>query len=201
MYTGILDAVCEPPSMRRIVLAGLAVGLVLFSPAPARGACMSAGVSFRAAAANADRVLIGTVSNVAPEPEAVGYGRAFTLNVEHAVRGPADVVIQFRDLVSSASCKQVVLVREGDRIALALGATDFEPPEEVNAIAYLEGTPFRQDTERVTVAEAFAAAGVTPPDTAVAPRGGSVLTAVGTALLLFAGILGATWAANARRRR
>ncbi|MDQ3690319.1 MAG: hypothetical protein M3406_09860 [Chloroflexota bacterium] len=101
--------------------------------------------------------------------------------------------------MSSASCKQVVLVREGDRIALALGATDFEPPEEVNAIAYLEGTPFRPDTERVTLAEEFAAAGVTPPDTAVAPRGG-VLTAVGTAPLLFGGVLGATWVANARRR-
>lgn len=64
---------------------------------------------------------------------------------------------------------------EGAVIALALGATTFEPPMDVNAPAFIEGVsyPASQDAiaspETITLEEVFALTGVPLADT---PRRG-----------------------------
>ena len=131
--------------------------------------------SFAKVARTADQVVIGAVSTV--EVEAPNeYASAFTVTVESVLVGPIQAVIEVRDLVSNPACATVLLAREGDRIALAIGGTDFGYAKQVSAIAYLAGIPHRPDIESMTVADVHAAAGI--PDTAVPPATNPVGRAV-----------------------
>ena len=95
------------------------------------------------------------------------WGNAFSLRVEHVVRGEAGDTMAFRDLLMNPDCGVVVSVRNGLRVALALGGHDFMPPMEVNAIAHLVGEPLREDIKTLTLDDVYAMAGAPLPDTAV----------------------------------
>jgi hypothetical protein len=126
-------------------------------------------------ARTADQVVIGAVSNA--EIEAPNeYASAFTVSVERVLVGPRQAVIEVRDLVTNPACGTTLMARDGDRIALAIGGTDFGHAKRVSAIAYLAGIPHRPDIESMTVADVYVAAGI--PDTAALPAARPVGVAV-----------------------
>ncbi len=96
-----------------------------------------------------------------------------------------------RDLAFLPCPDHIIMARQGDRIALALGATVGSNPTTFDTVAWIRGTPPDfAGIERITVAEAFSLVGKTPPDTATAaPPPGSTLPIGGMAVLL-AGLMG-----------
>lgn len=149
--------------MRRAIAA--AVLITLGWSASADAACSSAWVTFTEVAPSAERVVIGTVTDAIPPDD---YASAFSVSVEEVLRGPDAPQIELREAINNPACGTVVLARNGDRIALAMGGSALES-DDVTAIAYLEGVPHRPDIEVMTRAEAYAAAGVELPDTAIEP--------------------------------
>ena len=134
-------------------------------PASADAACSSEWVSFTEVAPNAERVVIGTVTDGMPADD---YAPLFSVSVEEVLRGPDRGVINLNEAINNPACGTVVLARTGDRIALAIGGSALQS-DDVTAIAYLEGVPHHPDIEVMTRAEAYAAAGLELPHTAIAP--------------------------------
>jgi hypothetical protein len=149
----------------RLTIVVLAVAaFVLMYARPATAACSSAVPSFMQVARTAEQVVIGTVSDGEPTGPNQ-YASVFRVTVERVLGGPRQTVIEARDLVTNPACGTLVLARDGDRIALAIGGTAFGYAKRVSAIAYVAGVPHRPDIESMTLAEVYAAVGV--PDTAV----------------------------------
>lgn len=151
-----------------------ALSLLLGWSTPVVGACDGPVPSFREAVTTADSIIVGTVVSITPMPDdPPGYARSFDLRVDHVLRGRSDPIITIRDLPQSP-CSGVLLVPEGATIALALGATAFEPPMDVNAPAFITGVSYLSSVggigppETITLEEVFALTGVPFPDT-VAP--------------------------------
>ncbi len=176
--------------------------------APVAAECDGPYPSFRTALGTAQRVVIGDVVAVRKgggwDP-AKGRGEAsrFTLEVRFVPRGTAPAQMEITDLPTQP-CASMVLVHEGDRIALLFGGTDFTPPVTVNVAAWIQGTP--QDypgVETITVAEIYRLLGLDPPDTSTAPADPADRSDAGFLLriaALAAGLL-AGWQRFARRDR
>ena len=100
--------------------------------------------SFRDALSTAKRIVIGDVVAVhgggQVEPGPGGRSTRFTLRVRFVPRGSALAEMVIRDLPTQP-CAPIVEARIGDRIALALEATDYSPPTQVNSVAWIEGVP------------------------------------------------------------
>jgi len=174
--------------MRPALAAVALAAAVLAIGAPARAACMGAAASFETVSRDAQTIVIGTVFDAQPVEPGSAWASAFSLRLDHVVRGHAVSPMAFRDLSMNRVCGVVVLVREGDRIALALGGHDFEPPAEVNALAHLTGQPFHVDVPTVTVAEVYAMAGAQLPDSAVDPPSSFPLVVPSVAAIAVAAI-------------
>ncbi len=131
--------------------------------------------SFRDALSTAKRIVIGDVVAVhgggQVEPGPGGRSTRFTLRVRFVARGSALAEMVIRDLPTQP-CAPIVEARIGDRIALALDATDYSPPTQVNSVAWIEGAP-PWEVETITVAEIFRLLGQAVPDTSTATPGAS----------------------------
>jgi len=146
------------PAMLRRLLVLLSAGLLLATPA--RAACDGPAPSFRHGVATAETLVVGEVTDAIPAADAGGFARAFTLRVDHVLRGTAPPVMELRDVVMQP-CAGVILVQRGDVIAIAFGAREFDM--DVNAVAYLRGVPYRDDIERLTREELFSLVGLPSP--------------------------------------
>jgi hypothetical protein len=95
-----------------------------------------------------------------------------------------------------------VIVRTGDRIALALYAIDYTPPLRINTVAWIVGVPAFEGIETITVSEAHSLVGLLPPQSAVAsPEHPEGPPPVGVAAVVAALIAVAGLGVLARHRR
>ena len=128
---------------------------------------------FRKLTRTAERIVIGDVVELQPggawDPLEAGIASRFTLQVRHVVRGESQAVIAIRDLPTQP-CAGVVGARLGDRIALAIGGLDFEPPMRVNMVAWIDSVPpdgfgpgSISQASSLSVAEVYALVGLNPP--------------------------------------
>jgi hypothetical protein len=140
---------------------------------------------FTEAVRTADRIVIGDVFQAVPAPGHNGYALQFKLRVAHVLRGEAPAVMAFSKLPSQP-CSSPILVREGDRLAIAFEADVFDNGPSVNAAAFLRGTPLHRDIEQLAESEVFALLGLQPP-------GGAGSGAASWAgVLILGGLLGAS---------
>lgn len=171
----------------------LALGLAAVGATPVVADCDGPVPSFRDYAGSADRIVIGDVTAVdptAPWTDDQGRSSRFTLRVRYVLRGQADAVMTLRDLAFLPCADHIIIAREGDRIALALGATGFEMT--FDTVAWIRGTPpdFFDSIERITVAEVFSLVGTTAPDTAIAVLPDEPSSPIGGIAVLLAGFVG-----------
>ncbi len=155
---------------------------------------MSSSPSFTRAVEDADRIIIGTVTDAA----SADYAPVFVLEIQVTLRGEPAASTMVTNLVSNPVCGTLVLARNGDRIAIAFNGQDFSPPATVNAVAYLAGTPPASDIEILTedAIRHLVDGGV--PDTAtVLGQASPVLNAIGVSFVLLALLA----IADSRRRR
>jgi hypothetical protein len=172
----------------------LAIGLAVASAPDVLAECDGPVPSFREHAASADRVVIGDVTRVDLRSRwrnDQGGSSRFTLRVRYALRGPFERTMELRDLAYLPCSDHNLIVRKGDRIALALGASGFRPRIDFDTAAWIRGTPY-PFSERITVAEAFALLGLRPPDSStevVTPKAATPWT--GFAAILAGLVVGA----------
>jgi hypothetical protein len=165
--------------IRIIALPALIGAWLMAGTAQVAAECDGPIPSFRGVAATATRVVIGEVVEVHPSEltaeGADGRSSRFTLRVIEVPRGRAPRTMEIVDVVTQP-CAGVVIARLGDRLAIAFGALDFEPPMRVNTAAWLRGVPPFTEIdalsafESTTREEVYALLGIQPPDTAVAPH-------------------------------
>jgi hypothetical protein len=154
-----------------LVAAGpLSLALLSASALPVSAECDGPMPSFRHALSSAKRVVIGDVTAVQggglAEAGSGGRSSRFTIRVRYVVRGQAPHEIAIRD-VPTQPCAPGLEAAIGDRIAIAFDATDFTPPIQVNAVAWIRGTPpDYPGIETTSVAEIYLRIGQSPPDTA-----------------------------------
>ncbi len=161
---------------RLALVAIVAVAALSVAVAPVAAECDGPYPSFREALPTAQRVVIGDViavhSGGSWSPAAFGgLSSRFTLRVRYVPRGSAPAQMEIVDLPTQP-CAEMVIVREGDRIALLFDGTAFTPPVQVNVAAWIRGTP--QDfpgVETTSVREVYRLLGLDPPDTSTAPPG------------------------------
>lgn len=159
---------------RVVVAAVLAMALPALAVAPVAAECDGPFPSFRVEVAAAKRIVIGDVAAVTSGglwgPGIDGRSSRFTLRVRHVLRGVAPSVLEIRDLPTGDCTGSVLVARTGDRIALALDATDyaFPPPFRINMAAWIRGVP-PAGFQTVTLAEVSSFVGLRPPNTATAP--------------------------------
>jgi hypothetical protein len=174
----------------------VAIGLtaIAVTARPAAAECDGPISSFRAVAGSAERVVIGDVAAIrdgglAEAWQTGGWSSRFTLQVRYSPVGDAPSTLAIDDLPTQP-CAPVMMAREGDRIAIAFGATDFTPPIRVNTIAVIDGRPYEHPgIETITTSEVFRLLGLVPPDTSTSLDEGSdppapgLLGVIGAALL------------------
>jgi hypothetical protein len=178
--------------------------LGLFAVAPDVAAeCDGPFPSFRHAAATAQRVVVGQVTGILPDPGEPIDGRftRFILDGRSVLDGDA-VVIEVRDVISQP-CAGYLLARPGDQVAIAFGGTDFQPPVAVNAIAWLGGVPPPRDgIETVTLQEVYDLVGKPFPKESEPPSASTDGKLAGTLIAMgVAGIALLTGWIGLRRRR
>ena len=158
-----------------VVAASMATATALLvgagaRPPPAVAECDGPIPSFRKAVTTAARIVIGDVVGVDAggriEPATSdGWSSRFTLRVRYVPLGAARDVIEIRDLATQP-CAPVVQVRLGDRVAIAFEATDYDPPIEVNSVAWIsEQRPDGVWFESTSVDEVYGLLGLNPPET------------------------------------
>ncbi len=149
-----------------------AAGLAAIDVAPVAADCDGPVPSFREHARQATRVVIGKVVAVdlaAPWTDSDGRSSRFTLEVQHVLRGPREPSLTLRDLEYLGCADHIITARPGDQIALALDAIGFSPPMRFNTVAWVDGQPFGEGVERITVREAYLLLGVPLPEEQVPP--------------------------------
>lgn len=188
--------------LARIVVATLALlaGMALADPTLAE--CDGPYPSFRDLTKTATTIVVGDVVAVQPggawDPIDNGVASRFTLRIGYVLRGEAEPLVEIKDLPTQP-CAAVVGARLGDRIALAIGGTDFEPPQKVNMVAWIDAVPppgFGPDgmsqAETYSLDGLFALVGVAPLQTsepsvpapaAESPASGSESTGLFVALI------------------
>jgi hypothetical protein len=145
---------------------------------PAAAECDGPFPDFRKLTRTAERIVIGDVVELrgggAWDPLEGGIASRFTLQIRYVVRGDSPAVVEIKDLPTQP-CASVVGVRLGDRIALALGGLDFQPPKRVNMVAWIDAVPpdgfgpgTISEASNLSVAEVYALVGLTPPPEGVA---------------------------------
>jgi hypothetical protein len=155
--------------VRAAILAGCLAGLVASGRVEVVAAeCDGPYPSFTSAAPTASRVLIGQIVAIDPGPEApldeAGRTSRFVLSGWSVLDDDRLVEERFEDL-QSQPCAGYVVGRVGDAIALAIDGRDFEPPQVVNAVAWVQGEPpQRSGIETVTIADVYALVGRPMPD-------------------------------------
>jgi hypothetical protein len=113
--------------------------------------------------ASAQQIVIGDIAAVRPgNDDGTGRSTAFTLHVTHVVRGSALANLDI-DNVPTWGCPGVVVAAVGDRIALALNATAFDPPTAGNGVAWIAGEP-PEGFESTTIEAVYKLAGVAVPE-------------------------------------
>lgn len=163
-------------TLAAVVLAGM---LAVVQTTTVAAECDGPFPSFRKVAVTAELVVIGDVVGIerggAWDPAENGVSSVFALQLRHVLRGEAPALMQFRDLPTQP-CASVVGVRLGDRIALAIGGSDFSPPVEANMVAWIERAPppgFTGDViseaDVFTEAEVFSLLGVELPSEQAPP--------------------------------
>jgi starvation-inducible outer membrane lipoprotein len=147
----------------RIVTAALIAILgVLGFAGLAAGVCEGEPLPFAKAVASAKQIVIGDVVAVRPRDDAApGPSNRFTLQVTHFVRGESLARIEINN-VPTQPCANPIVAAVGDRIALALGGTMFDPPEPVNAVVWIVGQP-PKGFEATTIENVYKLAGVPMP--------------------------------------
>ena len=153
-----------------IVIACLTVWLGSAQPVAAECNPPGADLSFRRAVPLAQRVVIGTVTEVRPDgvqTDPSGASARFTLTVTRVLRGdsPDAMAIEF---LETNGCIRWVRASVGDTIALALDVGRAEPPVATNTAAWISARPARSAFEAITMAGAIALARMVPPDTSMA---------------------------------
>jgi hypothetical protein len=125
--------------------------------------CQGEPPPFPKAVASAKQIVIGEVVAVrARDDGAPGPSNRFTLQVTHLVRGESFARLEIND-VGTQPCANPIVGAIGDRIALALGATMYDPPVPVNAVAWIVGQP-PEGFETTTVEDVYMLAGVPMPE-------------------------------------
>jgi hypothetical protein len=160
------------------VVGGTAVAILaaVATPSMVLADCDGSVLPFREFAPTAERIVIGEVVAVdpgAPWVDAEGRSSRFTLRVEHVLRGPAADVLPLRDLAFLQCADHIILARKGDRIALAERASNPLLDFKFDTVAWIKGTPWRDDVERISVAEAFSLIGLPLPETSTGSAGSS----------------------------
>jgi hypothetical protein len=120
--------------------------------------------------ASAQQIVIGDVAAVRPgNDDGTGRSTSFTLHVTHVVRGSALANLDI-DNVPTWGCPGAIVAAVGDRIALALNATAFDPPTAGNGVAWIGGQP-PDGFESTNIEAVYKLAGVPMPDAgAAAPK-------------------------------
>jgi hypothetical protein len=112
--------------------------------------------------ASAQQIVIGDVAAVRPgNDDGTGRSTSFTLHVTHVVRGSALANLNM-DNVPTWGCPGSVAAAVGDRIALALNATAFDPPTAGTGVAWIVGQP-PEGLERTNIEAVYKLAGVPMP--------------------------------------
>jgi hypothetical protein len=145
-----------------LAAASIAILSVLGFAGGTAGDCQGEPPPFAKAVASAKQIVIGDVIAVrARDDAAPGPSNRFSLQVTHLVRGESFARLEINDL-GTQPCANPIVGAIGDRIALALGATMYDPPVPVNAVAWIVGQP-PEGFEKTTIEEVYKLAGVPMP--------------------------------------
>jgi hypothetical protein len=178
-------------AVRLVLAAAIATVALAAGPLQVSAECDGPYPSLRDALATAKRVVIGDViavrnGGLVEAASSDGWSSRFTLSVLYTPVGRAPATMQINDLPTQP-CADRVIVREGDRIAIAFGATDYTPPIKVNAVAWIRGASYSGET--ITTGEVFRLLGLAQPDTSTVSVGGSPGPSWGPLIALVAGAL------------
>jgi hypothetical protein len=145
------------------VLAALSIALVgALGFARGTAAYCEVPPPFAETIASAQQIVIGDVAAVrAGNDDGTGRSTSFTLHVTHVVRGSAGANLDI-DNVPTWGCPGAVVAAVGDRIALALNATAFDPPTAGNGVAWILGQP-PEGFESTNIEAVYKLAGVPMP--------------------------------------
>jgi hypothetical protein len=150
----VLGRILTAASIATLAILGFAGGIA--------ADCQGEPPPFGQTVASAKQVVIGDVVAVrARDDLAGGPSSRFTLQVTHIVRGDSFARVDINDIATQPCASQIVAAM-GDRIALALGATAYDPPILVNAVAWIVGKP-PEGFEVTTVEDVYRLAGVPMP--------------------------------------
>lgn len=150
---------------RRLGLLPLVCFAFALAPPPAAAECDGPYPSFRNAAPSARQIIIGQVVEAAGDRADRSDGRTstFLLRGWSVLENSRPVDVQIDD-VPTQPCAGVIVARPGDEIAIAFGGRDFQPPQVVNAVAWLNGAaPQLIGIETITFAEVYALVGLDAP--------------------------------------
>jgi hypothetical protein len=144
------------------------IGVLHF--AGATGAdCSGPPPGFAETIASAQQIVIGDIVAVhSGNDDGMGRSMSFTLLVSDVVRGPKVQRLEI-DNVATGGCPGNIVAAAGDRIALALNATAFDPPVAANGVAWIAG-PAADGFETVTVEVVYKLAGVRMPEPGAAAQ-------------------------------
>jgi hypothetical protein len=178
------------------------VALLVLTARPAAAECTGGLAPLRAAAPTAERILIGTVTGVAPGVATDDDGRSpqFTLRVTEVLRGPRVSTIDVRDLDPGCSGDKIAAA-VGEVVVLAIDAHGSGRWGTYSTIAWVHSTGAIASANRTTREQAFAFASSAPEtDTEATP--GAVPSPLPLALLAVSGALGAVffWRRSSLRR-
>jgi hypothetical protein len=143
------------------LLAGASIAIIgVLHLAGAAGAdCSGPPPGFAETIASAQQIVIGDIVGVhSGNDDGMGRSMSFTLLVSDVVRGP-DVERLEIENVATGGCPGNIVAAVGDRIALALNATAFDPPVPANGVAWIAGRP-PDGFETVTIEGVYNLAGV-----------------------------------------
>lgn len=150
---------------RRLGLSALLYFVLVLAPPPAIAECDGPFPSFRNVAPSARQIIIGQVVAAADDRADRTDGRTsnFLLRGWSVLEGSRPIEVQIQE-VPTQPCAGVIVARPGDEIAIAFGGRDFQPPQVVNAVAWLSGAaPQLIGIETVTLVEVYALVGLDVP--------------------------------------
>lgn len=156
---------------RRLGLSALLYFVLVLAPPPAIAECDGPFPSFRNAAPSARQIIIGQVVAAADDRADRTDGRTsnFLLRGWSVLEDSRPIEVQIQE-VPTQPCAGVIVARPGDEIAIAFGGRDFQPPQVVNAVAWLSGAaPQLIGIETVTLVEVYALVGTRCTDKPAGP--------------------------------
>jgi hypothetical protein len=185
-------------SVRLLRSAGLLALLATILGAPVSNAdCDGPFPSFTETSRTATVVVVGDVVGANRLEGGLGWANRFSLHVDRVLRGQSPERLEIRDLPTQP-CAGFVVVKIGQRVAIAWDGLAFDPPIRVNAFAIVDGPPSEFiGVESLTSEELLAL--MPPPDEPAPPAASTdllgVLLPLGAAILAV-GLL-VTWRVRA----